>query len=179
MLVLSRHRDETILIGNEVEVKVLTIGTDHVRLGIDAPREVRVDRKEVRQLQLKDGVVCEARPINLGLNYRVNYKIAAQKFSPASNRPIFVLTPYGQYQEIEKTPQEICSDQKIMRGLSPEDAFLIGIAFAQERLLAEKGEMEQAKRNYENNLLKVAEPVASYAVENGVSSETEQDSVES
>lgn len=47
MLVLSRQRDETIMIGDDVEIKVVDIGGDKVRLGITAPRQVKVHRKEV------------------------------------------------------------------------------------------------------------------------------------
>lgn len=47
MLVLSRQRDETIMIGDEIEITVVDIRGDKVRLGINAPREVQVHRKEV------------------------------------------------------------------------------------------------------------------------------------
>ncbi|MCA9278990.1 MAG: carbon storage regulator CsrA [Phycisphaeraceae bacterium] len=47
MLVLSRHRDETIIIGDEVEITVVDIRGDKVRLGISAPSTVDVHRKEV------------------------------------------------------------------------------------------------------------------------------------
>ena len=47
MLVLSRQRDETIMIGDHIEVTVVDIRGDKVRLGINAPREVPVHRKEV------------------------------------------------------------------------------------------------------------------------------------
>lgn len=47
MLVLSRQRDETIMIGDEIEITVVDIRGDKVRLGIDAPRAVQVHRKEV------------------------------------------------------------------------------------------------------------------------------------
>lgn len=47
MLVLSRHRDEVICIGDDVQVMVVDIRGDKVRLGINAPSDVRVDRKEV------------------------------------------------------------------------------------------------------------------------------------
>ncbi len=47
MLVLSRQRDETIMIGDEVEITVVDIRGDKVRLGINAPRHVQVHRKEV------------------------------------------------------------------------------------------------------------------------------------
>jgi len=47
MLVLSRQRDETIMIGDEIEITVVDIRGDKVRLGINAPRNVQVHRKEV------------------------------------------------------------------------------------------------------------------------------------
>lgn len=47
MLVLSRQRDETIMIGDDIEITVVDIRGDKVRLGISAPREVQVHRKEV------------------------------------------------------------------------------------------------------------------------------------
>jgi carbon storage regulator len=47
MLVLSRQRAETIMIGDDIEVTVVDIRGDKVRLGITAPREVSVHRKEV------------------------------------------------------------------------------------------------------------------------------------
>lgn len=47
MLVLSRQRDETIMIGDEVEITVVDIRGDKVRLGISAPRHIQVHRKEV------------------------------------------------------------------------------------------------------------------------------------
>jgi carbon storage regulator len=47
MLVLSRQRSETIMIGDDIEVTVVDIRGDKVRLGITAPKEVAVHRKEV------------------------------------------------------------------------------------------------------------------------------------
>lgn len=47
MLVLSRQRDETIMIGDNIEITVVDIRGDKVRLGINAPVEVPVHRKEV------------------------------------------------------------------------------------------------------------------------------------
>ena len=47
MLVLSRQRDETIMIGDDVEITVVDIRGDKVRLGINAPRSIQVHRKEV------------------------------------------------------------------------------------------------------------------------------------
>ena len=49
MLVLSRQRDETIIIGDGIEITVVDIRGDKVRIGINAPREVQVHRKEVHE----------------------------------------------------------------------------------------------------------------------------------
>jgi len=47
MLVLSRQRDESIIIGDNVQITVVDIRGDKVRLGIEAPAEISVHRKEV------------------------------------------------------------------------------------------------------------------------------------
>ena len=47
MLVLSRHRDECIMIGDDVRITIVDIRGDKVRLGIDAPQEVPVHRMEI------------------------------------------------------------------------------------------------------------------------------------
>lgn len=47
MLVLSRHRDESIMIGDDVVVTIVDIRGDKVRLGIEAPTNIPVHRQEV------------------------------------------------------------------------------------------------------------------------------------
>lgn len=47
MLVLSRQRDESIIIGDNVVITVVDVRGDKVRLGIDAPVEIPVHRREV------------------------------------------------------------------------------------------------------------------------------------
>jgi carbon storage regulator len=47
MLVLSRQRDESIMIGEKIVVTIVDIRGDKVRLGIEAPGEVPVHRQEV------------------------------------------------------------------------------------------------------------------------------------
>lgn len=47
MLVLARQINESIVIGNEIEVKVVDIRHDKVRLGISAPKTTSVHRREV------------------------------------------------------------------------------------------------------------------------------------
>jgi carbon storage regulator len=47
MLVLTRKRNESIVIGDDIEVSVLSVAGEKVRIGIDAPRDIPVFRKEV------------------------------------------------------------------------------------------------------------------------------------
>lgn len=47
MLVLSRTRDETIMIGDDIEITIVDVRGDKVRVGINAPASVPVHRKEV------------------------------------------------------------------------------------------------------------------------------------
>jgi carbon storage regulator len=53
MLVFTRRRDEAIMIGEGIEVRVLRVGRDGVRLGIVAPSDVRIHRREIYD-QIRD-----------------------------------------------------------------------------------------------------------------------------
>jgi carbon storage regulator len=56
MLVLSRQRDESIVIGEKIVVTIVDIRGDKVRLGIEAPNEVPVHRQEVYEaIQRENG----------------------------------------------------------------------------------------------------------------------------
>lgn len=54
MLVLSRQKDESIMIGDNVEITIVDVRGDKVRLGINAPRNVEVHRKEIYLLIQKE-----------------------------------------------------------------------------------------------------------------------------
>jgi carbon storage regulator len=61
MLVLSRKKNESIVINNDITIVVVEIRGDKVRLGVEAPKEVPVHRREVydaikRNEQLSKGV---------------------------------------------------------------------------------------------------------------------------
>ncbi len=58
MLVLSRHKDETIMIGDDVEITIVDIKGDTVRLGISAPRSVAVHRKEVYEAIQEENIAA-------------------------------------------------------------------------------------------------------------------------
>ena len=47
MLVLSRQRDESIMIGDDVEITIVDVRGDKVRLGITAPKNIPVHRREI------------------------------------------------------------------------------------------------------------------------------------
>ncbi|MFM8174383.1 MAG: carbon storage regulator CsrA [Pirellulaceae bacterium] len=61
MLVLSRHRDESIMIGDKVVITIVDIRGDKVRIGIEAPADIPVHRQEVydairRESQKSQGI---------------------------------------------------------------------------------------------------------------------------
>jgi carbon storage regulator len=63
MLVLSRQRDESIIIGDNIVVTVVDVRGDKVRLGIEAPREVSVHRREVYEaIQRENQQAAQIRP---------------------------------------------------------------------------------------------------------------------
>ena len=71
MLVLSRKKDESIVINNDITIVVVEIRGDKVRLGVEAPKEVPVHRREVYEaiargepleIQLSPAQVAPAAP---------------------------------------------------------------------------------------------------------------------
>lgn len=50
MLVLTRETDQSIMIGNDIEIVVVAVRGGKVRLGINAPRDVPVHRKEIYEI---------------------------------------------------------------------------------------------------------------------------------
>lgn len=63
MLVLSRKKNESIMIGDHIEVKVISIDGDQVKLGIVAPKSVMVHRSEIFEaIQQQNKEALEATP---------------------------------------------------------------------------------------------------------------------
>jgi carbon storage regulator len=54
MLVLTRKTNQSIIIGDNVEITVLSVSGDKVRIGIEAPRDISVFRREVYEGKDKD-----------------------------------------------------------------------------------------------------------------------------
>ncbi len=59
MLVLSRYKDESIMIGQDIEIVIVDVRNGKVRLGINAPRHIPVHRKEVYEAIHKGKCVAE------------------------------------------------------------------------------------------------------------------------
>lgn len=68
MLVLSRHRDESIMIGDDVVVTIVDIRGDKVRLGIEAPQSIPVHRQEVYDAIQRENKNSSATPTGVGKN---------------------------------------------------------------------------------------------------------------
>ena len=47
MLILARKENQSIMIGDEIEISILSIKGDHIKIGINAPPDVKVFRKEI------------------------------------------------------------------------------------------------------------------------------------
>ncbi len=62
MLVLTRKTNQSIMIGDDVEVTVLAVSRDKIRLGITAPRDIPVFRKEVYISIQEEGANGTAEP---------------------------------------------------------------------------------------------------------------------
>lgn len=60
MLVLSRQKDESIIIGDDVEIIIVDVRGDKVRLGITAPKSISVHRREVYEAIQKEKAEKEA-----------------------------------------------------------------------------------------------------------------------
>lgn len=62
MLVLSRKNGESVLIGEDIEVTITEIRGDKVRIGVKAPKEIKIHRKEVAELIAKNKLKEESSP---------------------------------------------------------------------------------------------------------------------
>jgi carbon storage regulator len=54
MLLLTRNKGECIMIGDEIKITILEIQSNQVRIGINAPRDVVVNREEIHQRILQE-----------------------------------------------------------------------------------------------------------------------------
>jgi carbon storage regulator len=64
MLVLSRKKNESIVINNDITIVVVEIRGDKVRLGVEAPKEVPVHRREVYDAIRRNDLAAEGKSEN-------------------------------------------------------------------------------------------------------------------
>jgi carbon storage regulator len=73
MLVLTRKSNQSIMIGDDVEVSVLSVMGEKVRIGIQAPQEIPVFRKEIYlEIHREDGTVTEVAASEDGVRAEVS-----------------------------------------------------------------------------------------------------------
>lgn len=71
MLVIGRREGESILVGDQVEIEIIEVGPNRVKLGVRAPREIIVMRKELQLIR--------------------NQNLAAARFAPSLSEKILKL----------------------------------------------------------------------------------------
>jgi len=77
MLVLSRKANESVLIGDDIKVTLLSIDSDRVKIGIEAPRNMRVFRYEtLKKIVLENQTAAH---VNVNLVELASLKESAQK----------------------------------------------------------------------------------------------------
>jgi carbon storage regulator len=88
MLILSRKVDERIMIGDEIEISVVEIRNDQVKIGIAAPLQIKVYRKEVYQaIQQENIEAAKSRPSSLPEWKRVVGKLEEEEAGEGDPAP--------------------------------------------------------------------------------------------
>ena len=65
MLILARKKDESIIIGDKIEISIIDIKGDQVKLGIKAPSDVKIYRTEVFEAIQKENIIAAKASSNL------------------------------------------------------------------------------------------------------------------
>ena len=65
MLVLSRKKDEAIIIGNDIEIIITEITEDKVKIGINAPKQMKIFRKELLEQIKEENLKSASAKVNL------------------------------------------------------------------------------------------------------------------
>lgn len=65
MLILARKKGEAIQIGNEIEITIISIQGDQVKIGIEAPKTVEVYRKEIYEQIQEENKQAATTPTNI------------------------------------------------------------------------------------------------------------------
>ncbi|WP_024621277.1 carbon storage regulator CsrA [Metaclostridioides mangenotii] len=65
MLVISRKKDDTILLGDDIEITVISVDNNTVKLGISAPKDVSILRKEIYEKVKEENIKAINKKSNL------------------------------------------------------------------------------------------------------------------
>ena len=87
MLVLSRKLNETIVIGENIKVTLLGIDGDKIKLGVDAPRDIKVFREELLEATKSTNKQALDAPV-VSFDLSKMKKNAAEEAAVAKKRPI-------------------------------------------------------------------------------------------
>ena len=63
MLVLTRKKGQSVMIGHDIEISLIDIQGDQVRLGIKAPRSIAVHRKEIYEEIIRENQLATMSPL--------------------------------------------------------------------------------------------------------------------
>jgi carbon storage regulator len=89
MLVLSRQRDESIMIGHDIEITIIDIRGDKVRIGVNAPKTVSVHRKEVYEAIERENAAARA----ANLSTQLTPGSATPQISPGASASVPSVVP--------------------------------------------------------------------------------------
>jgi len=65
MLILTRRINETLMIGDDVTIAVVGVDGNQVRIGVNAPSEIAVDREKIYRQKRSDKQKSKSRPLKL------------------------------------------------------------------------------------------------------------------
>ena len=94
MLALSRKKGEALMINNDIEITILEIKGEQVKIGISAPKEVPVYRKEV-YIQIQEA--NKAASDTAGVEQLANLKVAIQHHIHKIASSMLYFCPYGYF----------------------------------------------------------------------------------
>ena len=90
MLVLTRKAGEQIIIGDNIKLTVVSLGNGRVKIGITAPKDVKIDREEIHDKKQADESQEDAPQVVNGLHNRIADKFRGEEGSvkPVARSPI-------------------------------------------------------------------------------------------
>ena len=86
MLVLTRKEGESIVIGNDVKVTVVSVGPGRVKIGIEAPKWMAIDRQEVHERKQIEMDVDEPIQTGSAIHNRLSDQFTAVSGGPRKTR---------------------------------------------------------------------------------------------